>query len=239
MQENVTSAVGPGAPIKAVGLQQRVLEAIRQGIITGDYPPGAALSEVALAQTYGISRTPVREALKQLQAEGLVQIKQRVGTFVAQPSHRQLVELFDLKEVLEGLGARLLARRGPCAELTTLDKNLQESEVAIRDGDLKAYATLVDEFHSTIVAGADQGKLAEHYRQLMNQLAYHRLVVTTLSRPHRPRASCSEHAEIVEHIRAKDAYGAEAAMRRHVRTSHEELMVGLVEADQGTSERRA
>jgi DNA-binding GntR family transcriptional regulator len=239
MQEDVTSPLGVRAPIKAVGLQQRALEAIRQAIIDGDYPPGSALSEVALAQAYGISRTPVREALKQLQAEGLVQIKQRVGTFVAQPSHRQLVELFELKEVLEGLGARLLARRGPCAELTTLETNLQDSEAAVRDGDLTSYAALVDEFHSTIVTGADQSKLAEHYRQLMNQLAYHRLVVTTLSRPHRPRASCSEHVEIVQHIQAKDGYGAEAAMRRHVRTSHEELMVGLVEADQGTDERRA
>ena len=89
--------------------QARVIAEMRRRIITGEAKSGALLSEIALAEELGVSRTPVREALKQLQTEGLVEIRPRVGTFVSAPSRRDITELFEMKELLEGAAARLLA----------------------------------------------------------------------------------------------------------------------------------
>jgi DNA-binding GntR family transcriptional regulator len=214
-------------PLASAGLQERVLDELRQGIIRGEYASGMALSEVALAQAFGISRTPVREAIKQLQVEGLVKVVPRVGTFVAEASRRDVVELFQLKEVLEGLAARLLAMRGRVAEVDRLVQNERASEAAVARGDTERYADLVHEFHDLIVQGADNTNLASHYGRLMNQLAYHRLVLTSLSRPGRSDRSLAEHRAILERILDKDIHGAEAAMRDHVRSSHRELMAGL------------
>jgi DNA-binding GntR family transcriptional regulator len=218
---------GPIQPIDGASIQARVAERLREAIIRGDYAPGTALSEVTLADAFRTSRTPIREALKQLQVEGLVEIRPRVGTFVTEPSRRELVELFQVKEVLEGLAARLLAQRGMVPEIEQLEANLRESDRSVAAGDPARYAELVHEFHDLIVRGADNGKLAAHYRTLMNQLAYHRLVLTSLRRPGRPGASVHEHHEILERIIAKDEYGAETAMRDHVRASHRQLIAGL------------
>ncbi|MFP3526596.1 GntR family transcriptional regulator, partial [Pantoea sp. SIMBA_072] len=88
------------------------------------FPPGAVLPEAFLAQEFDVSRTPIREALKQLQHEGLVEIRPKVGTFVREPTRREIIELFQLKESMEGLAASLLARRGEVAELAVLRRNL-------------------------------------------------------------------------------------------------------------------
>lgn len=219
----------------AGGVRARVLAELRDAIIRGDHPPGAPLSEVTLAETYGTSRTPIREALKQLQVEGLVEIRSRVGTFVRRPSRREVVELFQLKEMLEGLGARLLARRGQVPELDKLRRNVAESELAVARGDADEYARLVHDFHGVIVQGADNTRLQNHYRLLMNQLAYHRLVVSTLRHPGRLGASLHEHRIILERICEKDGFGAEMAMRDHVRASEREVMADPVLGASGTS----
>jgi DNA-binding GntR family transcriptional regulator len=85
---------------------------MRRRIIAGQVEPGVNLSELALAEEFGVSRTPVREALKQLQTEGLIEIRPRVGTFVTTPSRREITELFEMKELLEGAAARLLVQPG-------------------------------------------------------------------------------------------------------------------------------
>lgn len=222
---------GDGAPTKRTldprSIQHRVLDAVREIIVSGEAMPGAALSEVALAESFGVSRTPVREALKQLQAEGLVQIKPRVGTFVAAPSRREVGELSLVKEVLEGLAARLLAQRGEVPELQALRDNIAASEAAVERSETARYAELVHGFHDLIVEGADNHKLAAHYRTLMNQLAYHRLVMTSLSQPGRPGRSVAEHRHVLDLIIDKDPEGAERAMREHVRSSHRALLAEL------------
>ena len=232
MQESID--VGPGRAAKSPkGAQARVVEELRQAIISGLHSPGDPLSEVALAGAYGASRTPVREALKQLQVEGLVEIRPRVGTFVRRPSRREVVELFQIKEMFEGLGARLLARRGKVAETDQLQENLDRSQRAVWEQDPDAYAELVHEFHCILVRGADNTRLTHHYQQLMNQLAYHRLAVGSLRHPGRLGASLAEHRTVFDRITEKDGFGAELAMRDHVRAGERELMSeSVVDPDQ-------
>jgi DNA-binding GntR family transcriptional regulator len=215
-------------------MQSRVIAEMRRRIISGDLPAGASLSEIGLAESFGVSRTPVREALKQLQTEGLVKIRPRVGTFVTAPSRREITELFEMKELLEGAAARLLAQRGRVPELDRLEENLVQADAAVAVDDEESYAKLVQEFHDLLITGADNAKLEAHYRILMNQLAYSRLVKTSLSQPGRPLQSDSEHHHVLELIAAKDGYSAEMVMRDHVRASRVALMAGLDEADGAT-----
>ena len=166
--------------LDGMSIQSRVIAEMRERIISGELDPGTSLSEVALAEAFKVSRTPVREALKQLQTEGLVEVRPRVGTFVTTPSRREITDLFQLKEVLEGAAARFLAQRGRCAELDELHRNLVEADAAVAAGQKERYAELVHEFHDLLIAGADNAKFESHYRILMNQLAYQRLVHTSL-----------------------------------------------------------
>ncbi|GAB3711345.1 GntR family transcriptional regulator [Nocardiopsis nanhaiensis] len=201
-----------------------LLERVRSLVISGELPPGAPVSEISLAKKFDVSRTPIRETLKQLQLEGLVEIRPKVGTFVREPTRREIVELFQLKESLEGLAAGLMARRGQVPELDVLDRNIEESAQAAADDDAERYADLVDEFHRTIIRGSDSRKLVEHYDLLMNQLAFHRMVLRTAEHPGRISASTNEHSTVLEMIRAKDHFAAESAMRNHVYTSVREVL---------------
>jgi len=217
----------PMLDARSGSIQARVIAEMRRRIITGEAASGALLSELALAEEFGVSRTPVREALKQLQTEGLVEVRPRVGTFVAAPSRRDITELFQMKELLEGAAARLLAQRGRVPELDRLEENVREADAAVRDDDRTRYARLVEDFHDLLIVGADNTKLEAHYRTLMNQLAYSRLVTTSLDQPGRPMQSEREHHVVLELIIAKDGDSAERVMREHVRASRQALLAGL------------
>lgn len=215
MQETTETA----SEVTTAANEAPLLDRLRRLILSGDYPPGALLPELFLAQEFNVSRTPIREALKQIEQEGLVEIRPRVGTFVRQPTRREIVELFELKGGLEGLAAGLFARRGAVPELEVLRRNVEASRQAVRSGDAKLYAALVHEFHNVLISGSDNRKLSEHYERLMNQLEYHRLVVKSVDQPGRLGASLHEHESIVLAIAAKDHVGAEIAMRQHVDAS--------------------
>jgi DNA-binding GntR family transcriptional regulator len=215
------------ARLERSSIQGRVIDETRRRILSGELATGVNLSELALAEEFGVSRTPVREALKQLETEGLVEIRPRVGTFVTQPSRREITELFEMKELLEGAAARLLAQRGPVPELHRLHDNVLEAEAVAARDDTTRYAQLVQEFHDLVVVGADNSKLHAHYRTLMNQLAYSRLVHTSLRQPGRSQQSNDEHRRVLELISAKDGDTAERVMRDHVRASRQALLAGL------------
>jgi DNA-binding GntR family transcriptional regulator len=197
-------------------------------ITDGDLESGASLSEFALANEFGVSRTPVREALKQLQTEGLVEIRPRVGTFVSTPTRIEIVELFEMKEIIEGAAARLMAARGEIPELAALRANLNASDAAVAAEDVDGYARLVDEFHQLIIVGSGNQKLVFHHRLLMNQLAFSRFVHTSLSRPGRLGASEAEHRLMTEMIAAKDGHTAERVTREHVAASRDALLAAMV-----------
>jgi DNA-binding GntR family transcriptional regulator len=207
--------------------QIMVAENIRARIISGEFGLGASVSEGVLATEFGVSRTPVREALKQLQTEGLVKVRPRVGTFVSIPSRGEIIELFQMREILEGAAARILAARGPVPELDLLRENILKSDAALAANDVTAYIDLVSEFHQLIVLGAGNSKLMAHYTMLMNQLAFPRLVSASLSVPGRFAKSEDEHRHMMDIIETKDGATAEQFMRHHVRASQEALLEAM------------
>src|SRR5574340_868595 len=165
MQHERTSGSGGTA-------RSTVAAQIRQQIIDGTLPPGTALAEVKLSEQFRVSRTPVREALKQLQTEGLIPVRPRVGSFVTMPSLLEINELFEIKEILEGAAARLLAVRGSVPEVELLRANVEEQRAAVAAGDSGLYSRLAAVFHDLILRGSGNRKLQEHHRMMMNQMLY-------------------------------------------------------------------
>ncbi|WP_400164446.1 GntR family transcriptional regulator [Brevibacillus sp. TJ4] len=210
--------------VSTESIHTQVTNVLRKAIVTGEFKLGEKLSETALAQKLGVSRTPVREALKQLQQEGLVEIIPRVGTCVMKPTEKEIYELFKLKESLEGLAAGLMAERGEIPELAELVKAMESMEEAVGRRDMDGYVEANDRFHDAILRGSGNSKLMYHFNLLINQLPYRKFVYTTLDQPQRLEKSVDEHRRIVEAIQSRNPSVAEQIMREHVKASGAKLM---------------
>lgn len=190
-----------------------VLEQIRESIQNGDYTPGERLTESELAERLGVSRTPVREALRRLESDGLLVFEPWRGVVVAQMDRQQVGELYTMREVLEGTAARLAAKHISEAEMDVL-----ETLLAKETRQLKKPAELAKtnrHFHHAIYASAHNRYLMQTLSTLRNSLAL--LRGTTFSVPGRARVAHREHKEIVAAILGRDGIAAEEAARAHIR----------------------
>ncbi|MCP5286094.1 MAG: GntR family transcriptional regulator [Burkholderiaceae bacterium] len=193
-------------------MSDRLREQIEEQIATGQLPPGSALDEVALATRFGVSRTPVREALIQLTAEGLVELRPRRGAVVASVGPARLLEMFEVMAELEAMCARLAARRMSEVEQAELLAAHQACEAA--RGDPDAYFYCNERFHNAIYAGSHNGFLAEEASALQRRLRpYRRLQLRVRDRM---ANSFAEHEAVVAALQAGDAAAAGDALRRHV-----------------------
>lgn len=213
--------------ILTTSITAQVTNAIRDAIVTGEYEPGKKLSEAALSEQYAISRTPIREALKQLEREGLVEIIPRVGTCVSKPTEKELTELFTVKEVLEGLAAGLLAESGNEEMIKEVEKAVAEMEKAVQTSDHKLYVESNNLFHKAILEGSDNSKLDYSLNLLLNQIPYSRYVYLSIEVPNRLEKSLQEHQAVLAAILRGDREEAEKAMREHVRASGLQLKAGI------------
>lgn len=193
-------------------MSDRLREQIEEQIATGQLPPGSALDEVTLATQFGVSRTPVREALIQLTAEGLVELRPRRGAVVASVGPARLLEMFEVMAELEAMCARLAARRMSEAEHAELLAAHRACEAA--RGDPDAYFYCNERFHAAIYAGSHNGFLAEEAAALQRRLRpYRRLQLRVRDRM---ANSFAEHEAVVAALLAGDAAAAGDALRRHV-----------------------
>lgn len=223
-------AESPTFTVVTDGVQAQVTTALRRAIVSGQLQPGEALSEAVLARRYGVSRTPVREALKQLEREHLVQIVPRVGTYVQKASADEVLDALIVKEALEGIAARLAAARPGAPEVSDLGRIASEMEVAAAAGaDLGRIVEANVRFHDMILRLAASPALQFHLQLLLNQfrVPHQRLVRVTLSRPARLRQMLAEHRRVVTAIEIGDPAEAERAMRAHVSAGREELRDAL------------
>jgi DNA-binding GntR family transcriptional regulator len=202
---------------RPVKMSDRLREQIEELIATGQLAPGSALDEVALAERFGVSRTPVREALIQLAAEGLVQSRPRRGAVVSSVGPARLLEMFEVMAELEALCARQAARRMTASEQETLVAAHRGCEAARGDPDAYFYAN--ERFHALIYAGSHNGFLAEEAAALQRRLRpYRRLQLRVRNRMAR---SFTEHEAVVDALLAGDADRAADAMRGHVNVQGE------------------
>lgn len=193
---------------------QRLRDSLEDDIINGRRAPGERLDPEALAKQFNVSRTPIREAIVQLTASGLVTVSPKKGTFVARVGVAQLIEMFEVMAELEGMCGRLAARRITTEELAALREALARCEASARQGDPDEYYYENERFHHCIYTASHNGFLADEAHQLKQRLKPYRRL--QLQVRHRVGSSLSEHGEIVKAIEAGDSLKAEQALRSHV-----------------------
>ena len=204
-------------------MKDAIVSQLRQEIAAGIIPFGEKLSEARLAQRFGVSRMPVREALKELEASGFVAIEHRRGTFVRRLSRPEILDLYEVREAVECMAARLCANRGSNEIIVLLGEVMFAMADAAERGDGEGYSAIDERLHELIMQGAGNGPLADYYRLLMQQLHRGLLSLIVTRREGRMERSLAEHRAIVSAIRARDAQAAEAAMRTHVQQGRLEL----------------
>ena len=193
---------------------EELREVIEERIATGVYAPGIRLDESELAEEFGVSRTPVREALIQLASGGLIDMRPRRGAVVAQIDPQRLVEMFEVMAELEAMCGRLAARRISPDEETALKAAHAAGEGALNAGDPDQYYYLNETFHRIICEASHNGFLAEQAATLRRRLRpYRRLQLRVRDRM---RTSFSEHDGIVAAILNGDGERAADLMRQHV-----------------------
>lgn len=193
---------------------ERLREQIEELVVTGFYPPGARLDEQELAASFGVSRTPVREALIQLASGGLIDIRPRRGAIVPEVSAERLLEMFEVMAELEAMCGRLAARRIRPAELAQLKDAHRACTVALDAKDPDSYYRLNEVFHHCIYAVSHNSFLAEQAAALHRRLRpYRRLQLRVRNRMN---VSFAEHAEIVDAIVAGNSDKAAENLRNHV-----------------------
>lgn len=195
-------------------LSERIRNAVSDAIASGDFPAGTTLDEQLLADRYGASRTPVREALRQLAASGLVEIRPRRGVVVAQLTPQRIGDMFETSAEVEALCARLATYRMTPLERGALIDLHDESADAVTAGDVDAYDRLNRAFHEALYAGTHNGFLAEQALALRERLgAFRRTQLRQGDRIHRSR---EEHADILSALSEGDGETAARRMRAHM-----------------------
>jgi DNA-binding GntR family transcriptional regulator len=193
---------------------EQVCDRIRHAILHGELKPGTKLTEQDLAAQYEVSRTPVREAIRQLEVERLVTRTPFVGVTVRQLTPEEVVELLEIREVLEGLVARLATRHVDAAHLQRLKKSLQQLAASVRKGDVAAYLDHALEFRRILVDCCRSESLTEFVLAIENRL---RLIGTrTAMLPGRMEAAVQEHQKLLQAIEAGDEAQAEALNRERI-----------------------
>ncbi|OGT97514.1 MAG: GntR family transcriptional regulator [Geobacteraceae bacterium GWB2_52_12] len=196
---------------KHLTLREKILENIRDAIISGSLKAGSRVSEPELAERYGISRTPIREAFRQLESEGYLTVIPRRGAVVSEFSQKDVEEFYAIKSILEGYAARCACEKLTPKELDRLQAINDRLADLASHNDVKTFFKIHNDFHDLFIKAADNEKLRELITSVVNR--FQRLRLMSLSLPERMRISVQEHEKIIDAFRRKDAATAEALVR--------------------------
>lgn len=209
-------------------LRELVCETIRQAIITGIFSPGERLMEIQLADEMGVSRTPVREAIRKLEQEGFVVMIPRRGTYVADISIKDIAEIYEIRTSLDMLAAGLAAERITPEELANMNRYLVEISKAANIMDMDKIVELDTAFHDVLYTASRNERLHGIIYNLRDQLTSIR--GRSMSYPGRMSETMDEHRALVDSIAARDVERAQRAARIHMENAERTLMRSLAEA---------
>ena len=201
-------------------LADQVKERILEGILGGEFPPDSRIVETQVARALGTSQAPVREALRGLEALGLVEITPFRGARVRRPSKREVIEAYAVRSTLESLAARLAAPRITDDDLAELGGYLDEMRAAARVGNGHVLAEADAHFHSRIVELADNGTLEKVWRSLE---PFSRTYMTLAVPGADPAWSANLHAPVLEALEARDVEAIVEALRQHFEQVSEDM----------------
>ncbi len=224
--EILGASLQPGA-----GLADQAYEYLRDAILNGQLAPLTPLSAPEVARRLGISRSPAREAIARLAAEGLARLEPRRGAVVAQITLDDLEEIYEVREVLEGLACRLAALALDDTAMKEIDEVVAEHRAAVTVGDVARHMAADQRFHKLVRSIAGNRRLTESLDRLQGEI---RVAMNTTHRvAGGMHQALAEHEEIAEALRRRDPVAAEEAGRRHIRR----LRQGLHESRQGLQEK--
>ncbi|HZJ84529.1 MAG TPA: GntR family transcriptional regulator [Syntrophomonadaceae bacterium] len=206
-------------------LRELVLEAIRQAIIDGTLKPRERLMEIQLAEELGVSRTPIREALRKLEMEGFIVMVPRKGAYVADLSFKDIADVFEIRSALEGLAASLAAERITSEELEEMERCLVEKAEAILENDMEKLVSVDTKFHETIYRASRNERLTNIINNLREQIQRYR--ATTLAYPGRMQESLDEHRAIVEALQARDVHLARQLAGEHIENAENSMIESI------------
>lgn len=205
-------------------LRESIADALRASIMQGQLKPGTKISEPALALQYGISRTPVREALRQLDSEGFLLVLPRRGARVAPMTERDVREFYEIKAELEGYAARIACERITEKEIQKMDHLNQQMEEYHGKGDYKKVFRLHNEFHEVFLRAAANEQLTLLIKTLVQKFQRFRILLTISGKS---EGSFKQHREIIAAFRAKDPSLAEALVQKNAMFG-KDVMIGEI-----------
>ena len=203
-------------------LREKILETIRDAILKGTLKPGERVSEPDLAERFGISRTPIREAFRQLESEGYLQVIPRKGAVVASLSERDVEEFYAIKIILEGFAARMAAENLSDKDIERLEVINEKLGQIAKEGDVKTFFRVHNEFHELFIKAAGNERLYEMINQLV--MKFKRLRLASLSQPGRMEISVEEHRNMIQAFKNHDGDKADSLVR-HAATIGADVLI--------------
>lgn len=214
MTERMSAAASVGSMHRP--LRDVVCDEIRDQIISGRHLPGTRLIEDQLARDLGVSRSPVREALRVLEAEGFIDMVPRKGVVVSSISSDEAAEVFEVRIALEALAARLAARKASTTSVAHLTGILDEAEEALSHHDVVRLARLNTEFHELVLDVAGNGYLRDVMIPLRGRMQW---IFGQTAGGQRGHRSLAEHRQLAQAIADHDEEGAARSAAQHVRSA--------------------
>lgn len=187
---------------------------IKASIIRNEFAPGTLLVERQISEQLNISRTPVREALRKLAGEGMVEFIPNKGVFVSRIRIEDIVEIYELREALDGMAVRLCTQRMTEDVMAGLDQNIMNQAEALKGGDYFKFIDYDMDFHSIYIKGAGNLRLEEFLKAIIDQI--NRLANTSIGDMDRARISMEQHRKLLETMKRKDAVMAETLIKEHM-----------------------
>ncbi len=212
----------PTRRIRREPLADKAFTVIEEAILRGKLPPGSRLKEKDLADSLGISRSPVREAVQRLAANGLLCTVPQRGVFVAQITAEKVSELMSVREVLEGLAARLASERLSTDQLVALRRTLEDIRERKQRGNLTGYPQRPLDFHGFLTQASGNATLQTTLKFIHRQLQLARS--QSGADPARMQDVISEHLDVLEALEHRNADLAENQMRRHIQQARENML---------------
>lgn len=195
-------------------LSQKVYRVLKTEIIKGSLKPGTKLLEGKIAKQMKVSRTPIREALRELAAEGFVKISPNQGVIVSNASIENIQEVLQIRGVLEGLAARLATKIISEEEIKELEKYQKQMEYYTNKDNSLAFSEIDAEFHELILNICGNNRLIQIRKNISDQANRYR--IRSLSIPGRLKYSLKEHQEILEALKRKDSEQADRLSQKHI-----------------------
>ncbi len=203
-------------------LRERIVDFLKESIIKGQLKPGERIAEPELAERFGISRTPIREALRQLESEGFLTVVPRKGATVSPITDRDVREFYEIKSLLEGYAARIACDRMTEKEIKRMENlNSQMKRFAEKD-DVKNFFRLDNQFHDVFLKACGNEKLYNLVHSLVEQ--FERFRITALALPGRMRSSVKQHDEIIDAFKECNASKVERLVKANAEKGGEILV---------------